>query len=94
MSVLPGESFPDADAIEDVVLKSDPTDPLGPAIRPHLGEVQPIAIQNRGGATRELTQGAFFFRLADFRTPIAIVCIGRAGNFNLRIYPEDLQLPY
>jgi len=90
VSVLPG-AFADADAIEDVVVR-----PLGApedfAIHPTRSIVEPQAITNRAGATREVSSGVFYFPLGAFADlPLDVICVGRNGNEPFRIDVADLD---
>ena len=70
VSVVPGEDFARADAIEDVVLKRFD----GQAIHPVRRQIDEVTLQNRQGASRTLTEGAFYFRLEDFEDlPLTLV---------------------
>jgi hypothetical protein len=90
VTVLPG-AFADADAIQDVVVR-----PLGAAedfaIHPTRSIVEPQTITNRGGATRELSSGVFYFSLGAFADlPVDVICIGQNGNEPFRIDIADLD---
>ncbi len=88
VSVTPGEDFFGADAIEDLVLRRF----NGQVIHAVRQDVQPTTLQNRGGASRDLTTGAFFFRLEDFdQLPLTLICIGRLGNYEIAIGFDDVK---
>jgi hypothetical protein len=88
VSVTPGEDFARADGIEDVVLKRFD----GRTIRATSREVQDVTIQNRQGASRVLSEGAFSFRLEDFEDlPVTLICIGRSGNFEIVLTLDDIK---
>ena len=88
VSVTPGEDFFGADAIEDLVLKRF----SGEVIHAVRQDVQPTTLQNRGGASRDLTTGAFYFRLEDFdQLPVTLICIGRLGNYEIAIGFDDIR---
>ena len=88
VSVTPGDDFAHADAIEDVVLKRFD----GRVIRAFRRAVHPASIQNRGGASKTLSEGAFYFRLEDFdQLPVTVVCIGSGGNFEIGLNLDDIR---
>ena len=88
VSVTPSEDFIAADAIEDVVLKRF----NGEVIHAVRQDVQPTTLQNRGGASRDLAAGAFYFRLEDFeQLPVTVVCISRLGNYEIAIGFDDVR---
>ena len=88
VSVTPGDDFFGADAIEDVVLRRF----NGEVIHAVRQDVQPTTLQNRGGASRDLSAGAFYFRLEDFeQLPVTVVCIGRVGNYEIAIGFDDVR---
>jgi len=88
VSVTPGDDFTHADAIEDVVLKGFD----GRIIRAFRRDVQPTSIQNRGGALKTLSAGAYYFRLEDFdQLPITVICIGSGGNFEIGVSLDDIR---
>jgi hypothetical protein len=89
VSVTPGDDFARADAIDDVVLK---TSYDGRIIRPFRRDVQPVSLQNRGGALKTLSAGAFYFRLEDFdQLPVTVICIGAGGNFEIGVSLDDIR---
>lgn len=88
VSVTPGEDFARADAIDDVVLKRFDGEVIHAARR----DVQEVAIQNRQGASRPVSEGAFYFTLEDFeQMPVTLICIGRAGNFEIVLNIDDIK---
>ena len=86
VSVTPGEDFTRADAIDDVVLKRAD----GQVVHPFRRDVQPVEIVSRSGATRPVSQGAFYFRLDDVELPVTVVCVGHFGNFELVVNADDV----
>ena len=88
VSVSPGEDFARADAIEDVVLMHFE----GQIIHPARRDIREVTIQNRQGATRTLSEGAFYFTLEAFESlPVSVICIGRTGNLEIVLTVDDIQ---
>jgi hypothetical protein len=91
VSVMPGESFGAADAIDDVVVR-----PIGSAegaaIHATRRLIEPTLIINRAGGTRELSSGVFYFALSAFSDlPVDVICIGRNANETFRVDVQDLD---
>jgi hypothetical protein len=88
VSVIPSEDFARADAIDDVVLKRFDGETIHAARR----DVREVTIQNRQGASRTVSDGAFYFKLEDFeQMPVTIICIGRSGNFEIVLNIDDIN---
>ena len=88
IEVSPGPSMATADAVENVVIKRG-----AQVLRPIKANIQPTTVQNRLGMNRELSAGTFTFDYAAFdpTTTITLVVVGRAGNFELELRPEELS---
>jgi len=91
VTVLPGENFAQADAIEDVVVRPLGS-PEGVAVHAQRRTVEPQTITNRAGGIRQVASGVFYFALSAFRElPLDVICIGRGGNETFRIEVQDLD---
>jgi hypothetical protein len=88
VSVTPGGDFTTATAIENVVIKRG-----AEVIRPTVSKVTPTTIRNRMGASREVTEGQFTFKIPIFAPtgPILLILVGPASNIEIEIGPEVLK---
>lgn len=87
IEVSPGRDFTTADAIESVVLRRGDM-----VVKPAKESVTPETIQNGLGARRELASGSFSFPFEAFQpdAPLTLIFIGRRGNFEWTLSPDEL----
>lgn len=76
------------DTIENVVIKRGEE-----VVRPIKTVVKPTVVQNAMGAKKETAEGHFTFDYAAFdpSTSITIVMIGKGGNYEWQMTPEELR---
>ncbi len=86
--VGPGDSMTTVDVIENVVIKRG-----GQVLNPLKATVTPTVVQNALGVEKESAEGVFQFDYSTFvpDTAITIVMVGRAGNFEWTMPPEELS---
>lgn len=85
--VSPGPMIPDADAVENVVLKKN--DQL---IKALVADVKPTTIRSAMGLTKELSEGRFLFPIEAFQpdAPLTIIVVGRSANWEWTITAGEL----
>lgn len=86
--VSPGSSMLTVDAIENMVIRRGDA-----VIRPSKSKIDPTTVRNGIGVTKASAEGVFTFDYAVFEpsSPITLVLIGKAGNFEWLMTPDELR---
>jgi hypothetical protein len=87
IKVWAGSSFAAAESIKHFVVKRD-----GVLIQPLKAELETVQVQNRMGASREITRGDFTFPVEALAVgaKVTLVWIGPVRNWEFTFTPEEL----
>ena len=88
LKIGPGSAFQNVQKIQSVFVKRG-----ADVVRPTKSSIIPTVVRSNGGSSKDASEGefSFAFNAFDGSTPVTIVVVGEAGNFEWTMTPGDLQ---